>query len=113
MEVILNKYGMQVVMEIKKYSKGIAFCYSLDLFKIYHNNDAEYSINCINNEGPDFYGGNDYMFYISFPIELNMSCTYYKNTDHSYGNFEKDYEINNDESYFSIQEFEIFRILFD
>jgi hypothetical protein len=105
---------MQVVMEIKKYSKGIAFYYSLDLFKIYnHNNDAEYSINCINNEGPDFYGGNDYMFYISFPIELNMSCTYYKNTDHSYGNFEKDYEINNGESYFSIQEFEIFRIMFD
>ena len=37
----------------------------------------------------------------------------YTTSDHSYGNFEKDYEINNGESYFSIQEFEIFRILFD
>ncbi len=98
----------------KKDSKGIAFCYSLDLFKIYnHNNDAEYSINCIYNEGPSFYGGDNYMFYIIFPIELNKSGTNHTTSDHSYGNFEKDYEINNGESYFSIQEFEIFRILFD
>ncbi len=53
------------------------------------------------------------MFYILFPIELNKSETCYTTANHSFGNFEKDYEINNGESHFSMQELEIFRIMFD
>ena len=98
----------------KKDNKGIAFCYSLDLFKIYNNIDtAESSIICYNNEGPDFYGGDSCMFDIYFPIDTRLSVTGYKKSDTSYGQIEKDYEINNGESYFVMQELEVFQILFD
>ena len=99
----------------KKDNKGIAFCYSLDLFKIYNNIDTDgISIKCYNNEGPDFYGGDSYMFDIYFPIDTNInSNTGYTKSQTSYGQFEKDYEINNGESHFVMQELEVFQILFD
>ena len=99
----------------KKDNQGIAFCYSLDLFKIYNNSDkAESSIRCYTDEGPNFYGGDCYMFYIYFPIDTNTSSsTVYKTSNTSYGKFEKDYEINNGESNFVMQELEVFQILFD
>ena len=99
----------------KKDANGIGFCYSLDLFKIYNNtNEAESTIRCYAKEGPDFYGGDAYMFDIYFPIESNTSSnTGYKKEYKSFGNFEKDYEINNGENKFLMQELEIFQILFD
>jgi hypothetical protein len=99
----------------KKDNKGIAFCYSLDLFEIYNNADnAESSIRCYNNEGPDFYGGDCYMFDIYFPIDTNTnSLTGYQKSHTSYGKLEKDYEINNGEQKFVMQELEVFQILFD
>ena len=101
--------------ENKKDGKGIAFCYSLDLFKIYNNSDkAESSIRCYTGEGPDFYGGDCYMFDIYFPIDNNTSSnTGYTKSHTSYGKFEKDYEINNGENNFVMQELEVFQILFD
>ncbi len=53
------------------------------------------------------------MFEICFPIEKNSSYTEYTTKCKSFGNFEKDYEINNGENIFLMQELEIFQILFD
>ena len=98
----------------KKDNQGIAFCYSLDLFKIYNNIDtAGSSIRCYISEGPVFYGEDSYMFEIYFPIDTKLSYTGYKKSDTSYGKIEKDYEINNGERNFVMQELEVFQILFD
>ena len=54
------------------------------------------------------------MFDIYFPIESNTSSnTGYTMKYKSFGNFEKDYEINNGETNFLMQELEIFQILYD
>ena len=99
----------------KKDNNGIGFCYSLDLFKIYNNtNEAGSTIRCYEKEGPDFYGGDCYMFDIYFPINSNTATyTGYTVKNNSFGKFEKDYEINNGESKFVLQELEIFQILYD
>lgn len=99
----------------KKDKNGIGFCYSLDLFKIYNNsNNAKSIIICYSTEGPDFYGGDAYMFDIYFPIDSNTdSNTGYTQKNDSFGKFEKDYEINNGERYFLMRELEVFQILFD
>ena len=99
----------------KKDNNGIGFCYSLDLFKIYNNtNEANSTIRCYEKEGPDFYGGDCYMFDIYFPINSNTNIyTGYTVKNNSFGKFEKDYEINNGESKFVLQELEIFQILYD
>ena len=101
--------------EFKKDINGIAFCYSLDFFKIYNNSDkAKFSILCYSNDGPGFNGGDCYMFDIYFPIDTNTSSnTGYTKSNTSYGIVEKDYEINNGEQYFVMQELEVFQILFD
>ena len=60
--------------EKKKDQNDNGFCYSLDLYKIYNNTkEAQSTIICYNNEGPDFYGGDAYMFDIYFPIEKDQS----------------------------------------
>ena len=42
--------------EKKKDQNNNGFCYSLDLFKIYNNTkEAESTIRCYKNDGPDFY----------------------------------------------------------
>ena len=89
----------------KKDKNGIGFCYSLDLKKIYNNsNDAKSTIRCYANEGPTFYGGDAYMLEIYFPIDSNSkSNTGYSKSHKSFGNFERDYEINNGESKFLIK----------
>ena len=99
----------------KKDNNGIGFCYSLDLFKIYNNTkEANSTIRCYEKEGPDFYGGDCYMFDIYFPINSNTGiCTGYTVKNNSFGKFEKDYEINNGERNFVLQELEIFQILYD
>ena len=101
--------------EGKKNNPGIAFCYSLDLFKIYNYTDkTKYSIYCSSSYGPEFYDGDCYMFDIYFPIDTNQgSNTAYTTSKTSYGKFEKDYEINNGEKNFVMQELEVFQILFD
>ena len=53
------------------------------------------------------------MFDIYFPIDSKTSNTEYTTKCKSFGNFEKDYEINNGESDFLMQELEIYQILFD
>ena len=83
--------------------------------KIYNNTSkAESTIRCYSNEGPDFFGGDAYMFDIYFPIDSNSSSnTGYKKSHKSFGEFERDYEINNGESQFLMKELEVFHIIYN
>ena len=81
-------------------------------FKIY-NNTKEAESTIFSGECLNFKGGEPSMFGICFPIEKNSSYTEYTTKCKSFGNFEKDYEITNGEQMFSMQELEIFRILYD
>ena len=89
-------------------NKGIAFCFSLDLFKIY-NHINNISIYCYSNSGPSFRN----LIHTYFPLTTNNNYTVTKIGSDSFDKFEKDYEINNYQQYFAIQELEVFQIFFD
>ena len=96
-------------------NKDIAFCFSLDLLKIYnHNNShASYSIYCSGSLGPCFYDGGCYFFYTYFPLNKEQCYVNYTKGRNTFGKFEKDYEINNNQKYFAVQELEVFKIIFE
>ena len=97
---------------------NICFGFSLDLFKIYNyydiskidSNNRVSSICSYYSYGPYF----TYLFEIDYfnnnHAEGNVS--YYTSNNH-FGKFEKDFEINNGMRRFSVQELEVFGILFD
>ena len=99
----------------KKDENGIGFCFSVDLKKIYNNtNEATSTIRCYSDKGPDFYGVDIYMFDIYFPIDTHsFSNKGYNKSCKSFGNFERDYEINNGESKFLMKELEVFQIIYN
>ena len=54
------------------------------------------------------------MFDIYFPINSNSSSNVgYTKSCKSFGNFERDYEINNGESKFLMKELEVFQIIYN
>ena len=82
-----------------------SFVFSIDTKKIY-NNTGDYQIN----------NGSDVINLISKPIKVvdnflsnNNSYTCTKNPE-SFSGFEKDYELNNYEQYFTVEELEVFQI---
>jgi hypothetical protein len=88
------------------------FVYSLNLKKIYNTKENTY---CLND-------GTGYIINLYYqPIWLSEKClnndksyTCTKsNADNSYYGFEKDYELNNGEQNFTVQEIETFQILFN
>ena len=83
-------------------SKGIAFCFSLYLFKIY-NHINNNSIYCYSNYGPPFRN----LIHTNFPFTTKENYTYTTSGGDSFDKFEKDYEINNYQQYFAIQELEV------
>ena len=97
-----------------KDDKGVCFCFSLDLLKIYNLNDNnKCSIGCYYSYGPCFYGGDAQFFRIYNNNNLLFGNTYYTTKNNSFGSFENDYEINNGKKDFSVIEMEVFQILFD
>ena len=98
----------------RKDGKGICFCFSLDLFKIYNFNDKyTHSIECCYNLGPYFCGGDCTFFHIYNNNGLLFGSNCYTKKGNSFGNVDNDYEINNGQSNFSVVELEVFQILFD
>ena len=95
----------------RKDSKGVCFCFSLDLFKIYNFNDnSDLSIQCLYNYGPYF--GNTF-----FSVRNNNGLLY-GYTDYTtgcglFGKIDNDYEFNNGQKEFSVIEMEVFQIIFD
>ena len=98
----------------RKDGKGVCFCFSLDLFKIYNfdDNKKDHSIHCYYNSGPYFCCGNT-LFKINNNNGLLFGNTSYTTKDNSFGKFENDYEINNGQRDFMVIEMEVFQILFD
>ena len=98
--------------------KGIAFGFSLDLYKIYNYYDCSQidsknrlpSIYIDHTEGPSF--GSLFNIYQNSNNNLGGS-THYTVSQNHFGRFEKDYEINNGWDIFSVQELEVFQIIFD
>ena len=95
----------------RKDSKGVCFCFSLDLFKIYNFNDnSSYSIKCLYNYGPYF--GNTF-----FSVRNNNGLLYgytdYATGSGFFGKIDNDYEFNNGQKEFSVIEMEVFQIIFD
>jgi len=97
---------------------NIAFGFSLDLFKIYNYNRPNRPNN-IGSGAPSIYSNTNYfgfncLFHIKFsPYNKFEGFVSYIVTYKHFGKFEKDYEINNGWKNFTIQELEVFQIIFD
>ena len=95
----------------RKDSKGVCFCFSLDLFKIYNFNDNKnYSIRCFYNYGP-YFGAT--FFRIQSNNGLLYGYTDYTTSFEFFGKIDNDYEFNNGQQEFSVIEMEVFQIIFD
>ena len=94
--------------------KGICFCFSLDLFRIYDfNGNSSRSIGCYYGYGPYFLDDKMNFFYLYNSSNLWFGSTSYTTKGTSFGKFVEDYEINNGLKEFSVIELEVFQILFD
>ena len=90
-----------------------SFVFSLDLKKIYNSNKkGQYNLNDINSSNGTLIN----LYYQ--PILITINClsnnkSYTEKSDNankSYSNFERDYELNNNQQYFTVEEMETFQI---
>ena len=87
-----------------------SFVFSLNYMKIYHHIQGKEAILHHNDYGPTFY----WCFYSYNNFNENFNNTYSKNScNNSYSGFERDYELTNGDSKFSIKEIEVFKVLFE
>ena len=110
------KFGYYMEQPFKKTENAIKdnklFIYSLNLKKIYNTKEGAYSFNDVKNSIINLYAQ---------PICIGDNCltnnksyTCSKSSgDYSFYGFEKDYELNNCEQYFTVQEIETFQISFN
>jgi len=89
-----------------------AFCFSLDLKKIYNSDPNHIAIFCSDGYGPYFKGTNTiFGVYNNFFSEGGW-CDYTTFT-YSYGKFDKNFEITDGEKNFKIEDVEVFRVYTD
>ena len=110
------KFGCYIEQPYKNSGNSIkdnkVFIYSLNLKKIYNTKEGAYSFNDGNGYIISLYNqpiwiGNDC-------LTNNKSYTCVKsNADVSFYGFEKDFELNNGEQYFTVEEIETFQISFN
>ena len=86
-----------------------AFCFSIDLQKIYKNKKTDKSIYCNNNFMPVF---GDYFFAV-YNNCLSKGGMMNDGLNNRYDNQLKENEINNGEQYFGITEVEVFEIILE
>ena len=110
------KFGFYIEQPIKKTGNSEkdnkSFIYSLNLKKIYNVKEGAYCFNDTTNNFINLYNQ---------PIAIENNCLNSNNSytctkskaDVSFYGFEKDYELNNGEQYFTVQEIETFQILFN
>jgi hypothetical protein len=82
-----------------------SFVFSIDTKKIY-NNTGDYHI----NNGSDVINLYDQQICIVDNFLSNNYSYTSKTTARSFSGFEKDYELNNYEQYFTVEELEVFQI---
>ena len=110
------KFGYYIEKPYKKTGKwekdNKSFIYSLNLKKIYNIKEDSYSFRDDPSDMVDLYN-NQIRIYDNF-LAKNESYTCTKsNADVSFYGFEKDYELNNGEQNFTVQEIETFQISFN
>ena len=114
------KFGVYLDIPFRQIGKSVkddkSFIFSLDLKKIYNSNKKGlYNLNDIKSDNGTLLN----LYYQ--PILININCLSnnksYTSTsseaNNSYSNFEKDYELNNNEKYFIVAEMETFQISFN
>ena len=94
--------------EDKSYRKDdTAFCFSLDLKKIYKSKKGDNSINCNNDKN---YGFGNYFFSV-YDNCLSKGGMMNDGLNNNYDNQKIENEINNGEQYYGIVEVEVFKII--
>ena len=89
-----------------------AFCFSLELKKIYNSQKNQLAIFCSDGYGPYFKGTNTiFGIYNNFFSEGGW-CDY-TTFAYSFGKFEKNFEITNGEQKFEVDDVEVFKIIAD
>ena len=107
---IFGGYTNEIWNEDQSYRKDDkAFCFSLDLKKIYKNKRTDYSINC-NNENN--YGFGNYFFSIN-DDSLSKGGMMNDGLNNRYDNQKIENGINNGEKYFGIVEVEVFEVILE
>lgn len=87
----------------------LAFCFSLDLKKIYNSQSNHIATLCSDGYGPYFKGVNTiFGIYNNFFTEGGW-CDY-TTAAYSFGKFDKNFEITNGEQKFEVEEVEVFKI---
>ena len=87
-----------------------SFVFSIDYMKIYNHVNGTDAIFHGNNYGPTF----DYCIYLYNDFSKNENCTNDKNNaNNRYSGFNRDYELNDGESNFSVAEIEVFQIILE
>ena len=89
-----------------------AFCFSLDLKKIYNCQKNQIAIFCSDGYGPYFKGTNTIFGIYNNFFSQGGWCDY-TTFAYSYGKFEKNFEITNGEQKFQVDEIEVFKIYTD
>ena len=87
-----------------------SFIFSFDYMKIYNHINGTNAIFHNNDYGPTFYN----CIYLYNDFLKNDNLTFDKNNGNkSYSGFNCDYELNNGEQYFSLDEIEVFQIILE
>ena len=87
-----------------------SFVFSIDHMKIYNQVQGKDAIYHCDENGPTF----KYCIYLKKDFSNNENYTYDKNTaNECFSGFNRDYELNDGEQYFSLAEIEVFQVLLE
>ena len=94
------------------YKDNKAFVFSCFNKKIYNIKKEQNAIMDFQSNGPCFYSNGDYIIYIPNKMfdDLSYTCSI---SSSYYEGMTMDYEINNGDKYFNIQEIEVYQILYN
>ena len=110
------KFGFYIEKPYKKTGNwekdNKSFIYSLNLKKIYNIKEDAYSFRDDPGVMVDLYN-NQIRIYDNFLARNDCHTCIKSDADKSFYGFEKDYELNNGECYFTVQEMETFQISFN
>ena len=87
----------------------LAFCFSLELKKIYNSQKNQLAIFCSDGYGPYFKGTNTIFGIYNNFFSQGGWCDY-TTFSYSFGKFEKNFEITNGEQNFCVDDVEVFRV---
>ena len=110
----LGGFTSEIWNQIGGYGKcdSLAFCFSLELRKIYNSQKNQLAIFCSDGYGPYFKGTNTIFGVYNNFLSQGGWCDY-TTYSYSFGKFEKNFEITNGEQKFEIEDVEVFKVYAD